>query len=122
MKYGHRQSLQDYQVGRDRASLVSFATGLKPSCSFKSPTHCNEGQRDLMKQLEALSQGEVKAYLRNVKEHQEEAETTFKQKVMKLQSQYDLLVKEKSIEILKYNEVDTALYQERLESMKKTEL
>jgi len=96
IKYGSPDALEKYEGARDYDSLKKFADeNLKPMCSPGNMDLCDDDQKaELNKLLEmdvadlekAITEGEAKI---------EEAESTFKSELQKLQDQYQELMKTK---------------------------
>ena len=95
VKYGDASDLQDYQGGRDLASLQEFSKNLKPSCSISNQQHCTEAEVEQITQIESLDISDISNYITTQEHKREEAEITFKGAVTSLQQQYEKLVSNK---------------------------
>ena len=96
LKYGDPSDLQDYKGGRDIDSLRKFIqTELKPSCSPANIDLCDDEKKAKIQELQAMSAADLDEAIAAEEEKNELAETTFKDKVQKLQEEYQALTKEK---------------------------
>merc|ERR1711934_1233838 len=87
IKYGDPNNLEDYQGGRSFDDLQTFAKeNLGPTCGPNNLDLCDAEQKKAVEDAMALADGE-KAL--------EDAESTFKAEVEKLQAKYESLMKEK---------------------------
>jgi len=100
IKYGDPASLEDYQGGRDFDALSKFAKeNLKPVCSPSNIDLCDDEKKAKIEELQGLSADDLDAKIKEKEAEQEEAETTFKGEVEKLQKKYESLMKEKEAAI-----------------------
>jgi hypothetical protein len=89
-----------YEGGRDLASLKAFAAeNLGPSCSPDNLDLCDEAQVTEIKAFQAKDQSELQEMVDAATKKAEDAETTFKDGVSKLQATYEQLQKEKDAEV-----------------------
>jgi len=95
IKYGDPNALEDYQQGRDLASLQKFAKELKPLCSPFNIDLCEDEEKAKIEELEKLGESELADKIKEEEKKIEEAESTFKAEVEKLQEKYTSLSKEK---------------------------
>lgn len=95
IKTGDPSDLQDYQGGRDLASLQKHARGLKPSCSPTNINLCDAEQKAEIEAVQAKSDDELDAIIKKGKEDGEAAEAEFKAEVDKLQKAYQGLMSAK---------------------------
>jgi len=96
IKYGDVNNMEDYQGGRDLEDLRKFAKeNLGPSCGPANLDLCNDEQKKEIGDVMALSDAEIDAKVTEGEKKLEDAESTFKSEVEKLQAQYEKLVKEK---------------------------
>lgn len=95
IKSGEPSNLVDYSGGRDFASLQTFAKGLKPSCSPSNIDLCDADEKAEIEKVQAMSAEELDAGIADGEAKMEEAETTFKSEVSKLQASYEALQKGK---------------------------
>ena len=91
IKYGDPAGLEDYQGGRDYAALEKFANELKPSCSPTNYDLCDDDQKKKIDELKALSAEDLDKKIKAEEKKIEDAESTFKSDVEKLQKQYQEL-------------------------------
>jgi len=103
IKHGDPNSLEDYQGGRDYASLEKFAEGLKPLCSPVNIDLCDADQKKKIEDLQALGEDDLKTKIEAEEKKIADAEKNFKSEVEKLQKKYESLQKEKeaSVEAVK---------------------
>jgi hypothetical protein len=96
IKFGDPTNLEDYQGGRDLASLKTFIEEkLKPVCSPLNIDLCDdEAKAGINKYLE-MAEDELKALIEAEEKKLGEAEEAFKAEVQKLQERYQELTKEK---------------------------
>jgi len=100
IKWGDPASLEDYQGGRDFDALSKFAKeNLKPVCSPSNIDLCDDEKKAKIEELQGLSADDLDAKIKEKEAEQEEAETTFKGEVEKLQKKYESLMKEKEAAI-----------------------
>ena len=88
IKYGDPSALEDYQGGRDYASLKKFADGLKPSCSPSNIDLCDEEQTAEIKKLQDMSAADLDAAIETKEGEIKAAEKTFEDELEKLQNKY----------------------------------
>ena len=95
LKYGNPSALDDYDQGRDYASLKAFADeNLKPSCSPFNLELCEGAEKARIEELFKKSLEELQAEVSAVDEQLEKAEDDFEQEVEKLQAQYMKMMEE----------------------------
>jgi len=95
IKSGDPASLDDYQGGRDMAALQAHAAGLKPLCSPMNMDLCDEEGKAAIEKVQGMSDDEIDAAIKEGEKKLEDAETTFKTELEKLQNRYQELQKEK---------------------------
>lgn len=101
IKYGDPNALEDYQGGRDLASLKKFAKDLKPSCSPFNMDLCEGEEKTKIEELMALSSSDLDTKITEGEKEISDAEENFKKEVDKLQKKYESLNKEKTEKITK---------------------
>lgn len=85
-----------YEGGRDFESLKSWADeNLGPSCSPKNLDLCSDEQKAEIEKYQAQDPAELKAKVDAATAAAEDAESTFKAEVEKLQKKYEKLSKDK---------------------------
>jgi len=95
IKHGDPSNLEDYNGGRDLASLKKFASELKPVCSPSNMDLCDDEGKKAIEDVLALSDEEISAKIAEGDKAIEDAETTFKTELEKLQNAYQKLQKDK---------------------------
>jgi len=96
IKYGDPNNLEDYKGGRDYDALKKFADeNLKPVCSPANLDLCSAEQKTMIEKYQAMSKDELAEAIKGKEKEQEDAESTFKSEVEKLQKKYEELTKEK---------------------------
>jgi len=95
IKFGDPANLEDYKGGRDESALKAHAKTLKPSCSPANIDLCDDAAKAEIEALQALSAADLDAQISEKEKLLEEAETTFKTEVEKLQKKYEELMKTK---------------------------
>ena len=96
LKYGDPSDLQDYKGGRDYDSLAKFVKEeLKPMCSPKNIDLCDDEKKAQIEKLQAMSDADLEAAIAAKDKEMEDAETTFKSEVEKLQAKYQELMEAK---------------------------
>merc|ERR1712072_1235012 len=96
IKYGDPSNLEDYKGGRDFDSLKKFADeNLKPMCSPSNVDLCDAEQKAEIEKIQAMSAEDLDAAIKGKEKEQEDAESTFKSEVEKLQKKYEQLSQEK---------------------------
>jgi hypothetical protein len=96
IKYGDPNALEKYEGGRDYDSLKKFADdNLKPLCSPSNMDLCEEDQKAELETLLATPIEELEKLITEGEAKIEEAETTFKTELQKLQDSYQALMKTK---------------------------
>jgi len=100
IKYGDPSALEDYKGGRSYADLEKFADGLGPSCGPANMDICSDEQKAEIEELMKMTDEELGEKISAAQTKMEEAETTFKTEVEKLQEKYQQLQadKEKALE------------------------
>jgi len=99
IKHGDPNSLEDYNGGRSFSDLQKFAEGLKALCSPMNMDLCDEESKTKITDLQKLSDSELGDKIKEEEKKIEDAESTFKSDVEKLQKQYQELMdtKDKTI-------------------------
>lgn len=96
IKWGDPSSLEDYQGGRDLASLKKFAAeNLKPMCSPKNIDLCDDEKKAEIEKFQAMEDDDLEKAIEEKEKLLEDAEETFKNEVQKLQEKYQQLQKDK---------------------------
>lgn len=96
IKWGDPADLQDYQGGRDFASLEKFAKeNLKPMCSPKNIDLCDGDKKKEIEKYLAMDAAELDKLIAENEKKIEQAEEDFKKGVEKLQAEYQGLMKKK---------------------------
>ncbi len=96
LKYGDPSALEDYQGGRDFASLESFAKeNLKPMCSPSNLDLCDDAKKAEISSLMTLAEADLAAKIAAEEKKLEEAEEHFQAEVKKLQETYQKLMEDK---------------------------
>jgi len=96
IKYGDPNALEKYEGGRDFDSLKKFADeNLKPLCSPSNMDLCEEDQKAELEKLLATDMADLEASIKEGEQKIEEAESTFKAELQKLQDAYQELMKTK---------------------------
>merc|ERR1711990_543702 len=96
IKYGDPNNMEDYQGGRSFEDLQAFAKeNLGPSCGPANLDLCDATQKADIEAAMALDTAALDAKIAEGEKSLEEAESTFKSEVEKLQAKYESLQKEK---------------------------
>jgi len=95
IKHGDPSNLEDYQGGRDLASLTKFASELKPLCSPANMDLCDEEGKAAIEKVQAMSDDEITAAIADGDKKLADAETTFSDELEKLQAAYKVLQENK---------------------------
>lgn len=104
IKYGDPSALEDYQGGRDLASLKKFAEeNLKPMCSPTNIDLCDADKKAEIEKFMAMSADDLDASIKEKEALQLKAEADFKILVEGLQKQYQEAIadKDKTVEEIK---------------------
>jgi hypothetical protein len=91
IKHGDPSALEDYSGGRDFDSLQKFAQGLKALCSPSNMDLCDDEGKAKIEKVQAMSDEEIATAITDGESKMEEAETTFKTELEKLQATYQAL-------------------------------
>jgi protein disulfide-isomerase-like protein len=89
LKYGDPSDLQDYEGGRDLASLKTFAAGLEPQCSPANLEVCQDAQKAKVKEYMALGEEAREKLINEKQEAIAKLEGDFKEVVEGLQKTYE---------------------------------
>jgi len=96
IKHGDPTNMEDYKGGRDFDSLKKFADeNLKPICSPSNIDLCDAEQKAEIEKLQAMSADDLDKAIAGKEKEQQDAESTFKNEVEKLQKKYEQLQKDK---------------------------
>jgi len=95
IKHGDPSALEDYQGGRDLASLTKFAEGLKPMCSPAALDLCDDDEKAKIEKVQAMGEEELDAAIAAADKLAADAEELFKTEVDKLQATYKQLSDDK---------------------------
>lgn len=110
IKWGDPSDLQDYQGGRDYASLEKFAKeNLKPVCSPTNIDLCDDDKKKQIETYMAMSSSEMDKEIAKYEKMQADAEASFKAEVQKLQETYQKLSKEKDAALAEVKEAGLGL-------------
>merc|ERR1711939_1228752 len=94
--HGDPNNLEDYQGGRSLEDLQAFAKeNLGPTCGPKNLDLCDATQKAEVEAAMALDAAALDAKIAEGEKKLEDAESTFKSEVEKLQAKYESLQKEK---------------------------
>lgn len=99
LKYGSVDDLQDYNGGRDEATLTEFINTLGPVCSLGTLDACSEEQRADIERLRALTVEELEKKLKTNASVRSGAEKTFNKMVEQLKMRYEKATKKKEMVI-----------------------
>merc|ERR1712224_621967 len=96
IKYGDPNALEDYKGGRSYADMETFAAeNLGPSCGPANLDLCDDDEKATIEELMKLSDEDLEAKINEGTKKMEDAESTFKSEVEKLQARYQELQQEK---------------------------
>jgi len=96
IKWGDPSDLQDYNGGRTYDDFETFANeNLKPVCSPNNIDLCDDDKKAEIAKIQAMPATELDAAIAAEEAKMEEAESTFKEEVNKLQERYQALSTEK---------------------------
>jgi len=104
IKYGDPADLQDYQGGRDLASLEKFAQGLGPMCSPANPDLCDDEKKAKMAEFMKLTPDERSKKIAESDDQIKKIEKDFETFVEGLQKTYEEASKEKDKNIAEIKE------------------
>lgn len=100
IKWGDPADLQDYQGGRDLASLTKFAEeNLKPMCSPANIDLCDDEKKKQIEEYMAMDVATMDEKIKDFEGQLAEAEETFKEEVSKLQAAYQKLSEDKDAKL-----------------------
>jgi len=100
IKYGDPNNLEDYQGGRTLEDLQNFAKeNLGPSCGPNNLDLCDATHKTEIEAAMAMDAAALDAKIAEGEKSLEDAESTFKSEVEKLQARYESLQKEKDATI-----------------------
>ena len=89
IKYGDPADLQDYQGGRDFATLKKFAEeNLKPMCSPTNIDLCDDEKKKEIEKFQGMSADDLDKAIKDKESEQEKVEEDFKTYVEGLQASY----------------------------------
>lgn len=92
----HPAALDDYSGARTFEALDNFATeNLKPICSIANINLCDDEKKAQIEKYQGMSEADLDAAVKAEEAKLEEAESSFKQEVEKLQATYQKLMTEK---------------------------
>ena len=80
---------EDYEGGRDLASLKKFAADLKPGCSASTPENCSEEQMAELKKYMDMPEAERAAKVKEIGDAIKEKEAAHEKLVEGLQKAYE---------------------------------
>jgi len=110
IKYGDPSDLQDYQGGRDLASLTKFAKDLKPLCSPNNIDLCDEAQKEEIVKVQALSDEELDTEIAASDKKAKDAEDYFSAELEKLQATYKQLQDDKDAILAEVKDSGIGMY------------
>lgn len=104
IKYGDPNALEDYKGGRSLADLRKFASeNLGPSCGPANLDLCGDEEKAAIEKLMELSDDDLNTQIAEGTKKMEDAESTFKSEVEKLQASYQKLMADKEAAIEEVN-------------------
>jgi len=109
IKFGDASALEDYQGGRDLASLTKFAEGLKPMCSPAALDLCDDDEKAKIEKVQAMTEEELDAAIAAADKLAADAESLFKTEVDKLQATYKQLSDDKDATLAEVKESGVGL-------------
>jgi hypothetical protein len=113
IKYGDPADLQDYNGGRDFDALKKHAdSNLGPQCGPKNLDLCSDAQKAEIEKVMAMSEADIDAKIKESEQALEDAETTFKSEVEKLQKSYEGLMKAKDDKIAEVKSSGLSVYKQ----------
>jgi len=113
IKYGDPADLQDYNGGRDFDALKKHAdSNLGPQCGPKNLDLCSDAQKAEIEKVMAMSDADIDAKIKEAEQALEDAETTFKSEVEKLQKSYEGLMKAKDDKIAEVKSSGLSVYKQ----------
>jgi len=96
IKWGDPSNLEDYQGGRDFASLEKFAKeNLKPMCSPTNIDLCDDEKKSTIEKFLGLAGAELDKMIEEKEKLMADAEEAFKTGVEGLQAQYQKMMEDK---------------------------
>jgi len=95
IKHGDPAALEDYESGRDYASMAAHAKTLKPLCSPANIDLCDDEGRAAIEKIQAMSDADISSAIAAAEAKATGAEDTFKAELAKLQAAYEQLQKDK---------------------------
>jgi len=96
IKWGDPSALEDYQGGRDLATLLLFAkTNLKPICSPANIDLCDDEKKAEIKKYQELGADELVKLIKEKEDEQAKVEKEFSELVEGLQATYQEATKTK---------------------------
>jgi len=96
IKWGDPSNLEDYQGGRDFASLEKFAKeNLKPMCSPTNIDLCDDEKKATIEKFLGLAGAELDKMIEEKEKLMADAEEAFKTGVEGLQAQYQKMMEDK---------------------------
>jgi len=96
LKWGDPNDLQDYQGGRTLEDLTKFAEeSLKPLCSVANIDLCDDAKKAEIEKFMALPAADLAALVKAEEKKIDDAESSFKEAVNKLQATYTQLSEDK---------------------------
>mmetsp|Transcript_138034 Transcript_138034/g.243441 ORF Transcript_138034/g.243441 Transcript_138034/m.243441 type:complete len:168 (+) Transcript_138034:54-557(+) len=124
IKYGDPDDLQDYQGGRDFASLKKFADGLGPLCSPANLDLCDDEKKKKIEEYTALGAADREKMIAEKDAEVTKLEADFKTFVEGLQKQYSdaSSKKDADVEALKASGLGLLKAVNAFEKKKKSEL
>jgi hypothetical protein len=120
LKWGDPASLEDYQGGRDLATLQKFATDkLVPLCSPAHLELCDKDQQTEIKKYLEMGKEKLETEIKAKKAELDKAESDFKAEVEGLQTKYKEMMEAKDAAVEKIKESGLSIMEKCLSSLKK---
>jgi len=101
LKHGSPDNLQEYDGGREFDELLTFAKGLKPSCSPSKRDLCDKDDLAEIEKLEALGLEALQKQVTDAEKKIASAESKYKRQVDALQKKYKRYTDKKDSKIKK---------------------
>jgi hypothetical protein len=99
IKHGDPSALEDYQGGRDYASLIKFAEGLKPSCSPSNIDLCDDDAKAEINKFMEMDGATLDGLITDKEAEIKAAEKEFEDALEKLQNTYKSISEKKDEDI-----------------------
>merc|ERR1712183_1142284 len=101
LKWGSRDAAEDYDGGRDYASMAAFAKEhiTKLACSMKSLDACTNEEKKDIETVQSYSDDRLKEIVQIIKDTVKAEEKKLNDAVNELQKEYDRVSKEHTVKI-----------------------